>query len=184
MVTAICRESPLERNSGWLAATPKVNRPLSCLNDRGAARARSTRAQTNQSCLPFPSPLLFSVSPLQSQYSLVPSRHYKPNGRTDALCIFTTAASSSPSPNAISPASACNHRLLAQQDLTQIYMCLIWFMITRYVTKQRLLTKTEDFLGPPCFASFVPYRLLYGRRDGRTKKRDCGLRTRRTAALW
>ena len=108
----------VERNSGWLAETPKVNWPLSCLNDRGAARARSTRAQTNQSCLPFPSPLLFSVSPLQSQYSLVPSRHYKPNGRTDALCIFTTAASSSPSPNAISPASACNHRLLAQQDLT------------------------------------------------------------------
>ena len=108
--------SLLRRNSGWLAETPKVNWPLSCLNDRGAAR--STRAQTNQSCLPFPSPLLFSVSPLQSQYSLVPSRHYKPNGRTDALCIFTTAASSSPSPNAISPASACNHRLLAQQDLT------------------------------------------------------------------
>ena len=114
--------SLLRRNSGWLAETPKVNWPLSCLNDRGAARARSTRAQTNQSCLPFPSPLLFSVSPLQSQYSLVPSRHYKPNGRTDALCIFTTAASSSPSPNAISPASACNHRLLAQQDLTQIYL--------------------------------------------------------------
>ena len=56
-------------------------------------------------------------------------------------------------------------------------------MITRYVTKQHLLTKMEDFLGSPCFASFVPYRLLYGRRDGRTKKRDCGLRTR-TAALW
>ena len=28
----------------------------------------------------------------------------------------------------------------------------------------------------PCFASFVPYRLLYGRRDGRTKRGDCGLR--------
>ena len=44
-------------------------------------------------------------------------------------------------------------------------------MITRYVTKQHLLTKMEGFLGSPCFASFVPYRLLYGRRDGRTKKR-------------
>ena len=58
-------------------------------------------------------------------------------------------------------------------------------MITRYVTKQHLLTKMEDFLGSPCFARFVPYRLLYGRRDGRTKKkRDCGLRTRTAAALW
>ena len=57
-------------------------------------------------------------------------------------------------------------------------------MITRYVTKQHLQTKMEDFLGSPCFASFVPYRLLYGRRDGRTKGERLRPADARTAALW
>ena len=62
-----------------MAGSPKVNWPLSCLNDRGAA----ARARPDESILSAFSPFLLSVSPLQSQYSLVPSRHCKPNGRTD-----------------------------------------------------------------------------------------------------
>ena len=77
--------------------TPKVNWPLSCLNDREAARPSGRPASSrsdDESILSafffffFLSPSSQFLSPppslsLQSQYSLVPSRHCKPNGRTD-----------------------------------------------------------------------------------------------------
>ena len=75
--------SLLRRNSGWLAETPKVNWPLSCLNDRGAARARSTRSRPDESILsafPFSPPLLRFPSPISIFFSPITTLQTK---RTD-----------------------------------------------------------------------------------------------------